>query len=173
MKYDEKRYRIAPWKGTYGDARHAVKLHGNLGKIREALEERKKELRRVQEQIRQLEMLESSAGSYKSRVLDGVVVKEMNGLPHESDFYTISLVSRAEWRSGKIYPNAHNKGATWGVNIHEHHGVEHREMWLGDGHTREQAIEAAQAWVTRGEIGTTKRVVCIDGVISARTANWY
>lgn len=147
--YDEKRYRIAPWRGRYGDQAHALRLHPHREKIAAAIQRKKAQLRRIEEQIRQLEVLEQSCDGF---VLEDVVVREMWGPPEETDNYEISLVSRTEVRSADMYPNAHNNGKTYGLRLYQDGYPYRQEIFRGYGHTREQAVEGARAWVLRKEM---------------------
>jgi hypothetical protein len=145
---DPKRYKIAPWRGRYGDQAHYLRVNPHLPKIQKHIEKKKRQLLRVQEQLRQLETLETRA---RGVIVEGVLVREYKGPPERNLRYEISLVSDHERRRAEIYPNARNKGKTFGLQIHGDTlystGGENR----GWGHTHEQAIEGARAWVLRKE----------------------
>lgn len=148
MHYGPKRYKIAPWKGTYGDQAHSLRVHPHVDKIAAAIDAKKAEMRRLEQQIRQLEYLEKSASGV---IIDGVLVSEYGS---GTGNYTIGIVSRvtSEDRSARTYPNAHNKGATYGLNLYRG-GYPFRESsWRGTGHSLEEAVEGARAWVLRSEI---------------------
>jgi len=145
--YDPKRYRIAPWRGRYGDQTHALRLHPHVDDIRRQIVAKKKQIVRLDEQIHQLEQLERRAAGI---VIDGVLVREPNG-PPGSKWYAITLVDDHVHRSAKIYPNAHNGGKTFGYHIYMDRYPFHRHEWRGTGHTYEQAVEGARAWVLRAE----------------------
>ena len=144
-QYDPKRYRIAPWKGQFGDQAHALRVHPHLEKIETAIKAKKKEMLRLEQQIRQLEVLGQQS---RGTIIDGMLVarKDVGGKN-----YGISLVSRHEYRAAEIYPNAHNGGKTYGLRIYRDGHPFRHEQWCGAGHTREQAVAGADAWVLRKE----------------------
>jgi hypothetical protein len=146
-QYDPKRYKIAPWKGTFGDQAHAKRVHPHVKKIKRMIKEKKLEMRRLEEQVNQLEtLLRNSDG----KIVDGVLVAEDSS---KSQWYGISLVTSvtSERRYAKVYPNAHNGGKTFGYHIHWGSYPFSKEEWRGTGHTLEQAVAGARAWVLRGE----------------------
>lgn len=146
--YDPKRYRIAPWRGRYGDQAHSLRLHPHVEKILQQIDLKKKQLARLLEQIRQLEELEKRA---RGTVIDGILVREISGPPEDNPWYKVALVSDHERRSAEVYPNAHNGGKTFGLRIFMDGYPYSKDEWRGAGHTLKQATDGARAWVLRKE----------------------
>ena len=67
--------------------------------------------------------------------------------------YSWTSVDGTHTRSAEIYPNAHNKGATFGLQLHQSKNYEREaENWRGAHWHWEDAKKAAWEWVNNGII---------------------
>jgi len=53
-------------------------------------------------------------------------------------------------RCAEIYPNAHTKGATWGLHTYTDAFGRAGEVWHGADHSKAAALRLAEAWVIEG-----------------------
>src|SRR6478735_1224014 len=117
-QYDPKRYKVASWKPVYGSQAHSIKINPHVGKIKKQITAKKKEMLRLEQQIRQLEELERIGSG---TIIDGLLVIENCGsaISDPSHHYAIAIKSNvvSERRSAKVYPNATRKGL-FGYHIH-------------------------------------------------------
>jgi len=78
-------------------------------------------------------------------VYEGVAIYDWG----EGDHHKFGVVAGGRWAD--VYPNAHNKGETYGAHIGTH-GVfwPGRGKWLGAQHDYETAVRLAKQWVAHG-----------------------
>jgi len=126
-----------------------VKAYPNRKALRAEHEALKRQIKGLLKQEEQLQR-EITLLDRVTEIFEGIALTVNDKAYDNGPAIDVHAVSYDIRRWADVYPNAHNNGKDWGLNIRDTSGQNRREKWSGTGWPYAEACAAARAYVAHG-----------------------